>query len=84
MAEQFHSSINDGYLNELREKSLYCFSEDGCIVSPIDYVHIDIARTVLLVAIETVDDNFCGMINHSYTVSKNFDAMFQRVRVHKS
>jgi AbiV family abortive infection protein len=83
-AELFHSAINDGYLNELREKSLYCFDEDGIFVRPIDYVNIDIARTVLLVAIETVDDTFCGTTNHSFTVSRNFDAMFERVRVKKS
>ncbi|WP_377192854.1 AbiV family abortive infection protein [Ruegeria meonggei] len=79
-AKDLHQKINDGYLNEVREKSLYCFADDGGFVRPTDFVDIEMARVILLVAIETVDDTFCGMTNHSYQVSKEFDAMFEGVR----
>lgn len=38
------------------------------------------ARIGLLVAIETIDDTFCGMTDYSYKVSKEFDEMFERLR----
>lgn len=79
-AYDFHRKINDGYLNEVREKSLYCFARDGGFVRPTDFVDIETARVILLVAIETADDTFCGMTDNSYQVSKEFDDMFERLR----
>ncbi|MDO6456317.1 AbiV family abortive infection protein [Celeribacter halophilus] len=79
-ANNFHRKINNGYLNEVREKSLYCFADVGGFVRPMDFVDIEMARIILLVAIETVDDTFCGMTDHSYQVSKEFDEMFESIR----
>jgi AbiV family abortive infection protein len=79
-ANDFHRKINDGYLNDLREKSLYCFAGSGGFVRPIDFVDIETARVILLVAIETADDTFCGMTDYSYQVSNGFDEMFERLR----
>lgn len=79
-AKDFHQKINDGYLNEVRGKSLYCFADGEGFARPTDFVDIETARVILLVAIETVDDTFCGMTSHSYQVSKEFDAMFEGVR----
>ncbi len=82
-AQDFHRKINSGYFNELREKSLYCFPGDVSFVRPTDFIDIDMARIVVLVAIETVDDTFCGLTNHSFQVSKEFDAIFDRIRAHE-
>lgn len=79
-ASDFHRKINDGYLNEVREKSLYCSADGEGFVRPTDFVDIETARVILLVAIETVDDTFCGMTDHSYQVSKEFDKMFESIR----
>jgi hypothetical protein len=79
-ANDFHRKINNGYLNEVREKSLYCFAGVGGFVRPTDFVDTEMARVILLVAIETVDDTFCGMTDHSYQVSKGFDEMFESIR----
>ena len=79
-AKDLHQKINDGYLNEVREKCLYCFAGNGDFVRPTDFVDIETARVILLVALETVDDTFCGMTNYSYQVSKEFDAMFEDIR----
>ncbi|OOY04583.1 AbiV family abortive infection protein [Thioclava sp. F28-4] len=83
-AKDFHQKINDGYLNEVREKSLYCFADGGGFARPMDFVDIETARIILLVAIETADDTFCGMTTHSYHVSKEFDAIFEDVRGNRS
>lgn len=79
-ANEFHQKINDGYLNEMREKSLYCFARAGGFVRPTDFVGIETARVILLVAIETADDTFCGITDYSFQVSKEFDEMFERLR----
>lgn len=80
VARDFHRKINDGYLKEIREKSLYCFAGADGFVRPTDFVGAETARIVMLIAIETVDDTFCGMTDYSYKVSREFDEMFERLR----
>jgi AbiV family abortive infection protein len=79
-AQEFHRKINSGYFNEIREKSLYCFASGDSFIRPTDFVDLEMARNIVLVAIETADDTFCGLTDDSYEVSKSFDAMFARVR----
>lgn len=79
-AYEFHKRINDGYLNDVRERSLYCFPEGDTFARPIDAIDSKTAWIIALVAIETVDDTFCGITTYSYQVSEKFDDMFERLR----
>ena len=50
-ANDFHRKLAKGYLNDVREKSLYCFADGGGFVRLTDFVHIETARIIVLVAI---------------------------------
>lgn len=69
---------NEGFM-EKRNSALYCECKDGNIVIPEDVISKDEARSFLLLAIESFDDNLVGYTNYSFDVSKFTDKIFEEV-----
>ena len=69
---------NEGFM-EKRNSALYCECKDGNIVIPEDVISKDEARSFLLLAIESFDDNLVDYTNYSFDVSKFTDKIFKEV-----
>ncbi len=67
-------------LLKLRENSLYFEkTESGSIQFPRDIVDQELARNILLYAIEVFDDSIVGYTQLSIDISKRTDVLFKRI-----
>lgn len=77
--EKIYDLAYSGELKNLRETSIYCDRRDDTIVTPSDIIDKKFARSLLLFAIESFDDNLVGYTNHSMDISKQTDVFFENV-----
>ena len=68
-----------GEMKNLRETSIYCDRRDDTIVIPSDIIDKEFARSLLLFAIESFDDNLVGYTNHSMDISNKTDELFDTI-----
>lgn len=69
----------DGNMKNLRERALYCECENGKIRIPQERISKKQARSMLLFAIESFDDNLVGHTDYSMEKSKWTDEVFEKV-----
>jgi len=69
--------IYSGELKDLREQVIYCDRKNNNIVTPKDLITQELARNLLLFAIESFDDNLVGWTNYSIELSKKTDLFFE-------
>ncbi|MFS9059757.1 AbiV family abortive infection protein [Streptococcus infantis] len=75
--EKIFQFIYSGELKDLREKVIYCDRKNNSIVTPKDLITQELARNLLLFAIESFDDNLVGWTNYSIELSKKTDLFFE-------
>ena len=75
--EKIFKFIYSGELKALREKAIYCDRKNNNIVTPKDLITQELARNLLLFAIESFDDNLVGWTNDSIELSKKTDLFFE-------
>lgn len=75
MLEEAHKK---GFMKR-RNSALYCECIDENIVIPEDIISKDDARSFLLLAIESFDDNLVGYTNYSLDVSNFTDKIFNEI-----
>ena len=75
--EKIFQFIYSGELKDLREKAIYCDRKNNNIVTPKDLITQELARNLLLFAIESFDDNLVGWTDHSIELSKKTDLFFE-------
>ena len=75
--EKIFKFIYSGELKDLREKAIYCDRKNNNIVTPKDLITQELARNLLLFAIESFDDNLVGWTNYSIELSKKTDLFFE-------
>ena len=75
--EKIFKFIYSGELKALREKAIYCDRKNNNIVTPKDLITQELARNLLLFAIESFDDNLVGWTNYSIELSKKTDLFFE-------
>ena len=75
--EKIFQIIYSGELKDLREKAIYCDRKNNNIVTPKDLITQELARNLLLFAIESFDDNLVGWTNYSIELSKKTDLFFE-------
>lgn len=75
--EKIFQFIYSGKLKDLREKAIYCDRKNNSIVTPKDLITQELARNLLLFAIESFDDNLVGWTNYSIELSKKTDLFFE-------
>ena len=75
--EKIFQIIYSGELKDLREKAIYCERKDNNIVTPKDLITQELARNLLLFAIESFDDNLVGWTDYSIDLSKKTDLFFE-------
>ena len=71
--EKIFQFIYSGELKDLREKAIYCDRKNNNIVTPKDLITQELARNLLLFAIESFDDNLVGWTDYSIELSKKTD-----------
>ncbi len=67
-----------GRFKPIREGALYIEKHDGRLQVPSRTVTRDLARELLLFAVEAFDDALVGYTNHSYELGKITDQIFVR------
>ena len=77
--EKIFKFIYSGELKDLREKAIYCDRKNNNIVTPKDLITQELARNLLLFAIESFDDNLVGWTDHSIELSKKTDLFFETI-----
>lgn len=77
--EKIFQIIYSGELKDLREKAIYCDRKNNNIVTPKDLITQELARNLLLFAIESFDDNLVGWTDYSIELSKKTDLFFETV-----
>ena len=75
--EKIFKFIYSGELKALREKAIYCDRKNNNIVTPKDLITQELARNLLLFAIESFDDNLVGWTDYSIELSKKTDLFFE-------
>ena len=75
--EKIFQFIYSGELKDLREQVIYCDRNNNNIVTPKDLITQELARNLLLFAIESFDDNLVGWTNYSIELSKKTDLFFE-------
>ena len=75
--EKIFQFIYSGELKNLREKAIYCDRKNNNIVTPKDIITQELARNLLLFAIESFDDNLVGWTDYSIELSKKTDLFFE-------
>ena len=75
--EKIFQFIYSGELKDLREKAIYCDRKNNNIVTPKDLITQELARNLLLFAIESFDDNLVGWTDYSIELSKKTDLFFE-------
>jgi AbiV family abortive infection protein len=73
-----HEAETDGF-TATREASLYCARVDGNFVTPQAAIEPIRAWELLLLAIETLDDNLVGYSNHTMEASARIDELFEKI-----
>ena len=68
-----------GELIQLREASLYTDVVDDRFVTPSERVSKDLARDILLLALEVWDDRLVGLTDHTYEIDKEMRIYFRDV-----
>ncbi len=61
------------------EKAIYCDRKNNNIVTPKDLITQELARNLLLFAIESFDDNLLGWTDYSIELSKKTDLFFETI-----
>jgi AbiV family abortive infection protein len=69
---------NAGFV-QIRENALYFQRENGELVTPLQKIDKTLSRSLVLFAIEVFDDALVGLTNHSMTIDKCTDALFEQV-----
>ena len=77
--EKIFQFIYSGELKDLREKAIYCDRKNNNIVTPKDLITQELARNLLLFAIESFDDNLVGWTDYSIELSKKTDLFFETI-----
>ena len=77
--EKIFKFIYSGELKDLREKAIYCDRKNNNIVTPKDLITQELARNLLLFAIESFDDNLLGWTDYSIELSKKTDLFFETI-----
>ena len=77
--EKIFKFIYSGELKDLREKAIYCDRKNNNIVTPKDLITQELARNLLLFAIESFDDNLVGWTDYSIELSKKTDLFFETI-----
>ena len=77
--EKIFQFIYSGELKDLREKAIYCDRKNNNIVTPNDLITQELARNLLLFAIESFDDNLVGWTDYSIELSKKTDLFFETI-----
>ena len=77
--EKIFQFIYSGELKDLREKAIYCDRKNNNIVTPKDLITQELARNLLLFAIESFDDNLLGWTDYSIELSKKTDLFFETI-----
>ena len=77
--EKIFQFIYSGELKDLREKAIYCNRKNNNIVTPKDLITQELARNLLLFAIESFDDNLVGWTDYSIELSKKTDLFFETI-----
>ena len=77
--EKIFQIIYSGELKDLRENAIYCERKDNNIVTPKDLITQELARNLLLFAIESFDDNLVGWTDYSIELSKKTDLFFEMI-----
>ena len=77
--EKIFQIIYSGELTDLRENAIYCERKDNNIVTPKDLITQELARNLLLFAIESFDDNLVGWTDYSIELSKKTDLFFEMI-----
>lgn len=75
MLEEAHKQ---GFMKK-RNSALYCECDDKNITIPEDVITKDDAKSFLLLAIESFDDNLVGLTNYSFHVSEYTDKIFNEI-----
>ena len=75
--EKIFQFIYSGELKDVREQVIYCDRKNNNIVTPKDLITQELARNLLLFAIESFDDNLVGWTNYSIELSKKTDLFFE-------
>ncbi len=70
---------NAGFV-QTRENALYFQREKGSLVIPSEKIDKNLARSLVLFAIEVFDDALVGMTNHSYEMDDITDALFEQIK----
>ena len=68
--EKIFQFIYSGELKDLREKAIYCNRKNNNIVTTKYLITQELARNLLLFAIESFDDNLVGWTDYSIELSK--------------
>lgn len=68
-----------GKFMELRNSSLYCDCVDDKLVIPVERVSKTLSKEILLLAIESFDDNLVGYTNYSMELSNQIDNIFSEL-----
>jgi AbiV family abortive infection protein len=68
--------VEKGILVKTREEALYSDSINGKFVTPAELFSKEDARNILLLAIESWDDNLVGYDEHTYDICKKTDEIF--------
>lgn len=63
--EEIFQMSYSGELKSLREKAIYCEYKDGSIIVPESVINKQFSKNILLVAIESFDDNLVGYSDYS-------------------
>ena len=69
---------NAGFV-QIRENALYFQRENGELVTPLQKIDKALSKSLVLFAIEAFDDALVGFTNHSMTIDKCTDALFEQV-----
>ena len=73
-------SARRGEWNDMRERALYFSQEGAGISTPQDKIPPDVARNLLLFALEMFDDHLVGYTEYSMQFSDRIDSVFNRVK----
>jgi AbiV family abortive infection protein len=73
---------NSGFV-QIRENSLYFQREQDALVVPVDKIDKNLARTLLLFAIEVFDDALVGSTSYSMEIYKKTDEIFNELAKNK-
>lgn len=69
---------NSGFV-QLRESSLYFQREKDILVVPSDKINKNLARVLLLFALEVFDDALVGTTTFSMEIDKKTDSIFEEL-----